>query len=82
VSSAASENRLEDDLGIVSEGNRFEKGGGNSDGFLDTETLTGLVTPQAQAISEVSAVIGDCSYPTSFLQLLIESVHLHAGLPW
>ena len=62
--------------------NNSQTAGGNSEGFVDTETLAGLVTPQAQAVSEVSAVIGDCSYPTAFLQLLIEGVHLHAGLPW
>lgn len=82
-SSTATGNRLEDELGNLNVPNT-QAVAGNAEAFsiADADTVGNLVTPQAQAISEVSAVIGDCSYPTAFLQLLIESVHVHAGLPW
>lgn len=79
-SSTAGE-RLEDELGGLPTGL-------NDVSQPTSEVLTsvdgGVVADigASQAVSEVAAVIGDCSYPTAMLQLLIESVHLHAGLPW
>ncbi|KAI5071055.1 hypothetical protein GOP47_0013306 [Adiantum capillus-veneris] len=74
-SSTVSGSQLEDELGRLGE---------NAQG-LDVATADvaeKLASPEAQAISEVSAIIGDCSYPTAFVQILMESVHIHLGLPW
>ncbi|KAL3690418.1 hypothetical protein R1sor_016727 [Riccia sorocarpa] len=50
------------------------------------DTLTALAdsaaTSGTRAISEVAAVVGDCSYPTAAIQYVIEGVHLTTGLPW
>ncbi|MCO5609294.1 hypothetical protein L7F22_063520 [Adiantum nelumboides] len=41
-----------------------------------------LASPEAQAVNEVSAIIGDCSYPTAFVQILMDNMHTVLGLPW
>lgn len=77
-SSTSTGQRLEDELGnTAGVGNNAEVFNvGNAD------VATTLATSKAEAISEVSAVIGDCSYPTAFLQLFLENVHVYTGLPW
>lgn len=77
-SSTSTGQRLEDELGntagVGNNGEVFNVG--------NADVATTLATSKAEAISEVSAVIGDCSYPTAFLQLFLENVHVYTGLPW
>ncbi|MCO5547951.1 hypothetical protein L7F22_001406 [Adiantum nelumboides] len=59
-------------------------GPGKVDGLdVTTADVAGkLASPEAQALNEVSAIIGDCSYPTAFVQILMDNMHTALGLPW
>eukprot|EP00249_Psilotum_nudum_P016408 c25809_g1_i1 orf=472-2022(-) len=59
--------------------------GGLQASFRDVSqstTQAGITENLGSSVSEVGAAVADCSYPTAFLQLLIENVHLQAALPW
>lgn len=38
--------------------------------------------PSSDSMSEVAAAVADCSYPTAFLQHVIDGIHMSTGLPW
>ncbi|KAH7440340.1 hypothetical protein KP509_04G102900 [Ceratopteris richardii] len=76
--SSASGQRLEAELGDVAAMH------GNSGGFdtITADIAANLATPEARAVNDVSAIIGDCSYPTAALQLCIDFMHSHLDIPW
>ncbi|KAL2629522.1 hypothetical protein R1flu_014208 [Riccia fluitans] len=51
-------------------------------GVADSASTLAAASSGTSAISEVAAVVGDCSYPTAAIQYVIEGVHLSTGLPW
>eukprot|EP00249_Psilotum_nudum_P020797 c27851_g1_i3 orf=325-1527(-) len=76
--------RSQGELDGIHESFRDELGGleGVLKDVSDTTTVGGVTGNFGSSVSEVAAATVDCSYPTALLQLLIEYVHLHAGLPW
>lgn len=44
--------------------------------------VASLPVPNSDTLSEVAAAAADCSYPTAFIQYVIDGVHVSSGLPW
>lgn len=66
---------------IAVDGELLDSSQASLSGAGDAESAVATL-PSADSLSEVAAAAADCSYPTAFIQYVIDGVHMSTGLPW